>query len=407
MVTAKAAKKPDFSVYDRFREIGFRYNKRYTGTFGIEIETETKGSMEGPHPDAGYPADFFTLDTRTGKLIIPIDGWEGHVDNSLRNFGREFVLQKPLDFNQLMDALDRFGEATKGVKFIKNAPATSVHVHVNMLPERPTTMANFLTLYTLFENVLVDYSGESRRSNLFALPMRVSGFTNHNLVALLRLLDDGILHYVTFDPRSIKYSALNIAPLNTQGSVEIRSFRGETDVGEIKAWVSILNKMLEYARKAGTPPDILERLKVREVTFFDEVFEEMGEKILASVNDISTLMDRNLWFTLRLVKAVKNWEKIDEPQSKSKKAKKEVIYLTEDEFGDFNPNGYSVSYDPDSDVYTATPLPNHEQAAQTMAESYPLVPGVVSTNTPWATTTGNIPTTEIIHDVDDFEGDDE
>lgn len=357
-------KKPTLlDVKSRMREIGYRYTKQYTGTYGIEIETETKNIED-------YPDGWFNQNPTTGRYDVPITGWEGHVDNSLRNFGMEYVLQKPLSFKEAMSALDAFGEATEGIPFIKNTPSTSVHVHINMLPERPVTMMNFLTLYTLFENVLVDYSGESRRSNLFALPMRVAGTIHENVTRLMKVFETGRGAEVCLDPRQVKYSALNVAPINTFGSLEIRSFRGETDVSEIKDWLSILNRILEYARRDGlTPSIILLEYKVQGISYFETVFEDMAEKISSRVNDISDLIERNLWFVFRMTLACKDWASLDFPKEKPKPKKVDgVFYLTPSEFEEFEVQPHQqVEYDEDQNLFVVmTPhIPTNQAQAPT------------------------------------------
>jgi len=306
------------TVLSRMREMGFRYPKKYTGTYGLELETETKDV-------SAYPDGFFKENTSSGyiRYDLPLKDWEGHSDGSLRNFGMEFVLKKPLSFDGTMKALDEFNEQTRSVPFIKNAPATSIHVHVNMLPESPLAMANFLALYTLFENVLVDYSGESRRSNLFALPMRVAGKTATNLLGLIDMMISKNPNVVSLNPHYIKYAALNLAPVTTFGSLELRSFRGETDINEVKDWVRIIDAMLNYARTPGlTPRIVMFEYKLRGLEYLSVVFGEMAEKIRAFVNDTGELIEKNLWLLYKIATVTQDWEKLNE---EAKVEKKKVV----------------------------------------------------------------------------------
>lgn len=302
----------EVTCFSKIKQIGYHIPKKVQGTFGIEIETETKRASD-------YPEGFFSEDPGTGRFKVPMPEWEGHVDNSLRNYGMEFVLRKPLSFDAALKALDSFQKGTEGIPFLKNVPSTSVHVHTNMLNERPSTMANFLALYTLFENVLVDYSGESRRSNLFALPMRVAEATVDNIRDVLQMFQHENHTLFNSSPHRLKYAALNLAPLVTFGSLELRSFRGETDVEEIKDWLRIINNILEYARTPGlTPRIVLFEYKMRGVSYFDEVFKDMSDKVRSKVNDISELIDRNLWYLFRIATAMDDWEALDRMKESTK-----------------------------------------------------------------------------------------
>lgn len=319
----------EVTCLSKMRAMGFRFPVKATGTFGIEIETETKSAGD-------YPEGFFKEDTSSGHLRfrVPMSEWEGHVDNSLRNYGMEYVLRKPLTFDDVMPALDSFSQHTKSVKFIQNAPSTSVHVHVNMLHERPSTMANFMALYTLFENVLVDYSGESRRSNLFALPIRVASATVDNMRDIIQMFRDEDFSLWRLNAASAKYAALNLAPLSTFGSLELRSFRGETDVNEIKDWIRIINSLLTYAQTPGlTPRIVMFEYKMRGVSYFDEVFKGMAEKIRSRVNDISELIERNLWYLYKIATSVDDWEAMDQMKEKEKVVLKKKAPLTVNDFG--------------------------------------------------------------------------
>lgn len=289
------------------------------GTFGIEIEAETKSSED-------YGENFFRAkQTHSGVRYdypVGMEAWEGHEDNSLRNFGHEFVLKKPLVYEEALEALDAFKEGTSHVKFLKNTPSTSIHVHINMVEESFLTLGNFFTLWALFENVLTDFSGPTRRSNLFALPIRAAERTEGNILNLLREVEKGSVSWGLSD-QHMKYAALNIAPLIKIGSIEIRSFRGTTDVREIKQWLSILNRLLVYSKKEGlTPPDILEAYRDRPQELYVEVFGKDWDVLINTVQDVELLIERNLWYAHKISESVKDWDNINTAISKSVKEEK-------------------------------------------------------------------------------------
>lgn len=281
--------------------------KRTEGTFGIEIETETE-SVDS------WPQGFFTHfeDPQTGqtKYEVPIRGWEAHVDGSLRNFGMEFVLESPLSFEDSVMALNNFGIQTKDVKFIEKTPSTSVHVHVNMSNETPLTLANFLTTYILIENILTEYSGECRRSNLFSLPIRVARRTLENLISMTQQMDKGIETAISWNQNEVKYAAINIGRLSSLGSIEIRCFRGETDVEEIKLWLGLINNILLFSKREGmTPRDILSHMEsMSESELLDMIFKDMSSLVRERVPEYKPLMSKNFLPTAIYATCVPSWE---------------------------------------------------------------------------------------------------
>lgn len=273
-----------------------RNYKRYDGEIGLEIETETKE-----------------------PYIIPgFAYWNVHEDGSLRDFGREYVLRSPLKYEkELPSALDEFATKTKDIKFIKDSPTTSVHVHLNMLNESFRTMGNFLTLYTLFENLLIRYSGEDRRSNLFCLPICDAEDTYKNIVHMFNLIEQKNYKGLFFQENQVKYAALNLGAFNNYGSLEIRSFRGETDPKVIKTWIDILYSMLAYARNDITPREIMLKWREREGFFLDDVFGKYASAIHR--RDEISLIKENIWYAASIAYSVKgDWRLLDAIQEKPK-----------------------------------------------------------------------------------------
>ena len=184
--------------------------KKQVGTYGVEIETETLSKDK-------YPEGFITEDhdyPPNHKKFLKckkLPGWDIHLDGSLRNYGIEYVFSEPYTLQESMAALDLFEKETSKIPFIQNSPSTSVHVHVNISNETFVTMGNFLTLWILFENVLVEFSGESRRSNLFALPNRCAERTHINIIKMFQKLEKNKSPAgLSFPQETVKYAAINL-----------------------------------------------------------------------------------------------------------------------------------------------------------------------------------------------------
>lgn len=319
--------------------------KNHKGRFGLEIETETPSSDE-------YPIGFFTLhvDDSSGKeyyTMANLPDFVGHIDPSLRNFGMEYVFATPKDYDQSCEALDKFEKVMKNVNFIQDAPATSVHVHINMLNEEILTMANFLTLYAYYENVLVEYSGSARRSNLFALPIRVAEQTADNIVKLLRSISLGEQKAIAFNANYVKYAALNLACLSSLGTLEVRTMRGITDVKTIKNWLKIFDNMMEYSRTRGmTPVDILADIRDNDIELFSNVFGEIAAELRTVVEDsgpdfrIEVLTTRNLSYVVPITRAVTDWNSINTAASRKREEVKKAATSGSSSISGANPTEF-------------------------------------------------------------------
>lgn len=309
------------TILDFMNKSGLKSFKKYDGEIGLEIETETKSAES-------YPKGLLVPDERGNWKIPSLKYWDTHADGSLRDFGLEFVLKQPVRFKkELPAALNEFDEKLSGVKFIKDSVTTSVHVHLNMLNESFKTLGNFLTLYTLFENLLIRYSGPDRLSNLFCLPICDAEDTYKNIVGMMQQIEKKYYKGLFFNESNVKYAALNLGAFSAYGSMEVRSFRGETDTKAISNWVSILYSLLEYARKDINPKEIMLSWKDKQKKLLDEVFTDYRKELVHP--DEFKLVDQNVWYAGSIAYSVKNWASLDEtvkpPEFKPKQKELEMM----------------------------------------------------------------------------------
>lgn len=186
------------------------------GTFGIEIEVEGRNLLQAI----------------AGK-------WTDKADGSLRGESREYILRKPLDLDIAKEALVDLNKALTSNKAVLDFSfRTSVHVHVNVLDMNKKTLHSFLYLSHLFENALVNYSGTERTGNRFCL--RCSDAEYKVGIMYDFLTRDG---FMGLNEDVIKYSAINLAPITTQGSVEFRSMRGTLDTAILNPWLDVLQNI--------------------------------------------------------------------------------------------------------------------------------------------------------------------
>lgn len=295
----------------------FKANK---GVFGIEIETETEAYGDYPSGflvEAGHDGDGHQKWNITSEIM---SDWEAKFDGSLRNFGIEYVLKKPLSYEESLQALDRFREGTAGIDFLKEPFSCSVHVHVNVANETWKTVGNFSALWVLFEDLLVNFSGPTRRCNLFALPTSVAEGGLTNLQRFFKAAERGQPFGLKINQGSGKYSALNICSFSKLGSFEIRTMRGTTDTDVLKEWVTILNLILEYSRRDHSPKEIVRRYRDVGLSILDEVFgHEIGQKLRGDLSEeeVEGSLDHNVFFAACLADTVANWDTISDVWSKA------------------------------------------------------------------------------------------
>lgn len=272
--------------------VNLRNFNNYKGEYGIEIETETKSAYD-------HPEFFF---------------WRTHGDGSLRDYGVEYILKQPIGYREIQDALKEFDEKTKHLAFIKDSFSTSVHAHVNMLNESITTMGNFMTLYFLFENLLIRYSGPNRRSNLFCLPTIDAEETFMWARSMFEAIQQKDYRRLVLPENQAKYAALNLSALGKYGSLELRSFRGETDTKIISDWFGIIHSILQYARQKHNPKMIMESFKDKGMKLRDEVFGDYAK--LLTWPDDEKLVETNVFYAGSIAYSVKSWEDLDKKEVK-------------------------------------------------------------------------------------------
>lgn len=301
--------------------------KSLKGTFGIEIETEvlkaTKEYLTLLNP---ILADEDSHDVFSVPLYGACSGydlwggsWKGVYDGSLRNFGVEYIFRKPLTLDETLSAIDEFNTMTSEVPFIHDAPGTSVHVHVNFLNEHIFTALSFMTLWMLFEGFLTEYSGPTRRSNLYAIPALSAKGSVDNYVKVADAIMRGKCPMMV-DGHG-KYSALNPVSLGTLGTLEARTMRGTTDPEVLKTWVIMLDDMLTFSR-GKTPDDILNIYRekrsaiIKDVFHHHEIFYAMGcvdERLSDALHNVYKLASCENWDNQILQDA---WGKSSKQRSK-------------------------------------------------------------------------------------------
>lgn len=183
--------------------------------------------------------------------------WKTVNDGSLRGeFPRtcaEYVLVRPIVITAVKDALNELQGILKNATF-KFSFRTSVHVHVNVQTLTELQLLNFVYLYLLLEEPLMNYCGKERKGNRFCLRL----VDAENMLEAITKWVTSSFDHVRILPEGMRYSAINLAAIRKYGSVEFRGMRGTMDQGVLCNWVNALHTLREHARTARDPQEIYE-----------------------------------------------------------------------------------------------------------------------------------------------------
>lgn len=155
-------------------------------------------------------------------------------DGSLRNQGIEFITA-PLTYQGALEAFNVL-HSSLGLGPDPYTVRTSTHVHVNVASMDMTQIRHMLLIYALLEPVFFAQVKEYRKHNIHCVPL------NYTILPTLysRPLPDLVKSWS-------KYSALNLMPVKTQGTVEFRHLHGTGDIGEYSKWLTMLKSLWTFA----------------------------------------------------------------------------------------------------------------------------------------------------------------
>lgn len=205
---------------------------------GIEIEMEGRGlhRLFDMNPGPNY--------------------WNVMEDGSLRGEAVELVLKKPCARNLVASRLSYLQKYLSSLDMtLSPSDRCGVHVHVNCQPLEITELYRFITLYLIFEDVLVNWCGEDRVGNLFCLRARdASGL----LMALISAKKSGYL--MDLMSNEYRYAAMNVTALRKYGSLEFRAMRSPAKFDSINNWVEALLNIKDYALSVESDRAFVEAL---------------------------------------------------------------------------------------------------------------------------------------------------
>lgn len=225
--------------------------KAVKGTVGLEIEVEGNkfpkpSNMNGSHT----PIQMSAVPPYASPVVMK--HWSYVHDGSLRGQDNaEYVLTKPIDFDDVPAALDElYGGLAAYGSVIDNSHRTSTHVHLNVQDFYLNRLTSLMALYVSFEEILTEWCGEHRVGNLFCLRAKDAPY----IVSSLRRFIKTNMEAVVKDFH--RYAGMNSASLTKLGSLEFRALRGVPGPEAIVKWVGILRRLYEVSEQFTDPRDV-------------------------------------------------------------------------------------------------------------------------------------------------------
>lgn len=198
---------------------------------------------------------------------LEIIGITSTADGSLRNNGREFLLL-PAKYPDAVATLSTFFNRAKLTE-ANYSERCSIHVHSNCQDLTFDQLQVILFTYQIVERVLFNWVNPERASNIFCVPWY-----------------DTNLQHAMFDEKFkpekmkhwLKYTALNLLPLYSYGTIEWRHMHGHCDTEKLFRWLRIISCFYRFARKSSLK-DVKEFFQDLNTSseyrrFVDSVFQE-------------------------------------------------------------------------------------------------------------------------------------
>ena len=213
-----------------------------------------------------YGVELEIENTAYGEWVVP--GLVVTEDGSLRNGGAEYITS-PMTYSNLMYCLDTFFTKA-GVSDRNYSERCSVHVHANCQDLSINQIKTVLVLYQVFERIFFHFAGEERDKNIFCVPWDQT-LLNHNVI---NSLSSNLLNVRAWQ----KYTALNLLPLTTQGTVEFRHLPGMYNLPRLGTWFNMIGCLFRYARQHNYNDVVKILAELNTVSNYHDIFNRvMGD----------------------------------------------------------------------------------------------------------------------------------
>ena len=233
--------------------------------YGVEIEVEGE--------------DLPVFDYSTTHSIL--SKWKTTYDGSLRGESKEYVSRKPYLMNTTRGMVATLADYLSTCE-LNISDRCGVHVHTNVQDMQINHLYNFLVLYFLIEEPLIDWCGPARVANVFCMRGKdASG----NIDYIRDSMDD--LHLIVNADSSVcKYGALNLSSIPIFGSLEFRGLATPPDTDDwwrIRRIVGVMNHLKTTAMQYDSPKEIYNAwIRSSPTEFFKSVYYPMHPMFIPS-----------------------------------------------------------------------------------------------------------------------------
>jgi hypothetical protein len=158
-------------------------------------------------------------------------------DGSLRNNGFEYI-SEPMTRDMLVPQFKRLHASIMYTdKSVAFSPRTSTHVHVNCRTLTTEQLKTLMLLYALFEEVFFAMVDPVRRNNIHCVPLTETYLPGRYRQEMRQIIKNW--H---------KYTAFNLLPIMSQGTVEFRHLQGTDDAELLDEWLTCIQNLWELSQ---------------------------------------------------------------------------------------------------------------------------------------------------------------
>lgn len=191
-------------------------------------------------------------------------------DGSLRGSSAEFVFKEPMFGKDVVNALEIVQEKTGEAIF---SIRTSVHVHLDVRDMSFDQLVRLVCVYLLVEPIFFEVGGQERSFNPYCTPLRtLNSYLRHISSCMMPSIEG---NYSDVRGNGNKYTALNLNPVATQGSIEFRHHEGTNDKAKTLQWINMILSLKSYAMQTDS------RITLQEIDSMVDEFDVL-------VNDLFT-----------------------------------------------------------------------------------------------------------------------
>jgi hypothetical protein len=176
--------------------------------------------------------------------------WSVGHDGSLRGQEAiEYTLKSPSTVPTIDKKLSHLYNKFDNNSRIFPSDRCGVHIHINCQHLELSQVFNFITLYLIFEDLIVAWCGEDREGNLFCLRAQDAEWL---LYCLISDKMKGYFH-TSVERNRFKYASINVAALSYYGSLEFRALRTPDNKKPILDFITLLLRLKAVACSVPDP----------------------------------------------------------------------------------------------------------------------------------------------------------